>query len=286
MNSFSNGDTSSERPIDQAAASSSRSISTKLLWSFVSTKRFLTMVAVGAFVLGSVIGTVLVINRNAQTTSSAAELLPPPPPPPAIIPSAPTGLSGTAVSTSSADLSWSANTDMAILKYIVYRDGTKIKEVSSGTSYSDTGLSADTTYAYAVSAVSTFGFEGAKSGEVSVKTLDNTPPTEDTTPPSTPTNLSGSTVSATEISLSWTASTDNVGVTEYKVYRCSGRRCSPTTEVGTNSTANFSDTGLLPKTTYIYSVTALDAAGNESDFSATASASTSNAGGGGGHGKN
>lgn len=269
---------SPERPIDRAAASSYDGARTMLLWPFVSTKRFLWFIAVVAFISGGIVGTIAVVSRNSQNVSSAADVLPPPPPPPAIIPAAPTGLAATVVSQSGINLSWSVNTDMEILKYIVYRDGSEIGEVSSGTAYSDTGLTADTTYAYAVSAVGTFGFEGVKSSEVSAKTLSTTP-TEDTTPPSAPTNLSGSTVSATEISLSWTASTDNVAVTGYKIYRCSGRKCSPTTEVGTSSTTSFSDTNLSPKTSYTYKVAAFDAAGNESGFSSTVSVSTSNAGG-------
>lgn len=274
----------SERSVDRAATESFGALSKWALWPFSSKKRFLQFMTVATFVAGSVAGVILVVSRDAQNRSSASELLlplpPPPPPPPmsAYTPVAPTGLLAVPVSSSEVELSWVANTDMEISKYMVYRDGENIAEVSSGTSYADKSLSPNTSYAYTVSAVGTLGVESVQSSEVSVKTLDVVSE-NDTTPPSIPTNLSGSTVSATEISLSWTASTDNVTVTGYKIYRCSGRRCVPTTEVATSSTTTFSDTGLSPKTTYGYRITALDAAGNESDFSSTASASTSNAGG-------
>ncbi len=79
----------------------------------------------------------------------------------------------------------------------------------------------------------------------------------DTTPPSTPTNVSATAVSSSQVDLSWTASTDNVGVAGYRVFRNS-------TSVGTSGSTSFSDTGLLPATTYAYSVAAYDAAGNTS----------------------
>ena len=79
----------------------------------------------------------------------------------------------------------------------------------------------------------------------------------DTESPSAPANLLETVKSATTVSLSWTASTDNVGVTEYAVYRDS-------VQAGTAAGTSFTDTGLNPITSYTYQVTARDAAGNES----------------------
>ena len=95
----------------------------------------------------------------------------------------------------------------------------------------------------------------------------------DTQAPSTPTNLTASAVSSSQINLSWSASTDNVGVTGYRVYRGS-------TQVGTSATNSYNDTGLSPSTSYSYYVTAYDAAGNVSGNSNTASATTQASGGG------
>jgi hypothetical protein len=98
----------------------------------------------------------------------------------------------------------------------------------------------------------------------------------DTTPPTVPTNLSASAVSSSQINLSWTASTDNIGVTGYRIYRCQGAGCAPSTQIANSTNNSYSDTGLSPSTTYAYTVSAYDAAGNASGQSATASA-TSNA---------
>lgn len=89
----------------------------------------------------------------------------------------------------------------------------------------------------------------------------------DSIPPSVPTGLSASVVSSSQIDLSWSASTDDVGVTGYKIYRDS-------TLVGTSTGTTYSDTGLSPSTAYTYQVSARDAAGNESAKSTFASATT------------
>jgi fibronectin type 3 domain-containing protein len=79
----------------------------------------------------------------------------------------------------------------------------------------------------------------------------------DVTPPSTPTILTASSGSSTTASLSWTASTDNIGVTVYHVTRNG-------VLVFTSAIAMFQDSGLTGNTAYTYQVTALDLAGNAS----------------------
>lgn len=91
-------------------------------------------------------------------------------------------------------------------------------------------------------------------------------PTTDTTAPSTPTGLVTAVVSSAQISMSWTASTDNIGVTGYKIYRDG-------TLVATTNGTFYTDSSLSPSTSYSYTITALDAAGNESAQS-SASVST------------
>jgi chitodextrinase len=90
----------------------------------------------------------------------------------------------------------------------------------------------------------------------------------DTTAPSTPTNLAATTASASQVNLNWTAASDNVGVTGYKIFRGGA-------QVGTAPTTVYSDTGLLSNTSYTYTVSAYDAANNSSGVSQPASATTS-----------
>jgi hypothetical protein len=93
-------------------------------------------------------------------------------------------------------------------------------------------------------------------------------PAGDTQAPAAPTNLKATAVSASQINLTWTAATDNVGVTGYEVYR-------GTTKVATiGNVTSFGDTGLAASTTYSYTVKARDAAGNVSPASAASSATT------------
>jgi outer membrane protein assembly factor BamB len=84
--------------------------------------------------------------------------------------------------------------------------------------------------------------------------------TSDTTPPTVPTGLTWTAVSSTQINLSWNPSTDEIGVAGYNIYR-NGKK------VGTSSTTSYSDTNLTPSTTYSYTVSAYDEAGNESQQS-------------------
>lgn len=102
-------------------------------------------------------------------------------------------------------------------------------------------------------------------------------PKKDVTPPSDPQNLAATVVSASRIDLSWSASTDDKGVTGYRVYRNGAL-------AGTTSGTQFSNTGLAPSTTYSYGVAAYDAAGNTSAVSGSVSATTPAAPVGGGTG--
>ena len=89
----------------------------------------------------------------------------------------------------------------------------------------------------------------------------------DVTPPSAPGNVTVTGHTSTSASLSWTAATDNVGVTGYQVRRAG-------TVVATVSGTTFTNTGLNPSTAYSYSVVATDAAGNLSVASNTVTVTT------------
>src|SRR5881397_2262341 len=126
-----------------------------------------------------------------------------------------------------------------------------------------TGLLATTTYHYRVKSRDAAG-NLATSADFTLTTLIAVP---DTTPPSVPTSLSASAVSSSQINLSWTASTDNVGVAGYTISRGG-------TQIATTALTSYSDTGLSPSTAYTYTVAAYDAAGNVSVQAAPASAVT------------
>nr|UOI39493.1 glucoside hydrolase GH55 family beta-1,3-glucanase [Archangium sp.] len=102
-----------------------------------------------------------------------------------------------------------------------------------------------------------------------------TPPPTDTQAPTTPANLSATAASSSQINLTWSASSDNVGVAGYDIYRNG-------TLVGTSTTTSYSSTGLTASTTYSFTVRARDAAGNVSAVSNTATATTQAGGTGGG----
>jgi chitodextrinase len=92
-------------------------------------------------------------------------------------------------------------------------------------------------------------------------------PTADTQPPTAPANLTATAVSSSQINLAWTASTDNVGVTGYDIYRNGAK-------IATVTTTSYGNTGLAPSTSYSYHVIARDATTNSSPQSNTATATT------------
>ncbi|CAM1353968.1 endonuclease [Tenacibaculum halocynthiae] len=89
----------------------------------------------------------------------------------------------------------------------------------------------------------------------------------DTQAPTTPSNLTGSTITKTSVNLSWNASTDNTAVTGYDVYKGS-------TKITTVTTTNFNVTGLSAATSYNFYVRAKDAANNVSSSSNTITITT------------
>ncbi|VIO79406.1 Exoglucanase B [Bradyrhizobium ivorense] len=125
-----------------------------------------------------------------------------------------------------------------------------------------TALAPNTTYNYRVRSIDAAGNE-----QIGSNGTFKTAAAPDTIPPSTPTGLTATAVSSTQINLSWNASTDNVAVTGYQIFRDG-------TQIGTSTTTSFSNTGLSPGTSYSYTVRAVDAAANPSGQSQPASTTT------------
>jgi chitodextrinase len=281
------------------AATALSSTSVKLTWSAATDKVGVTGYDIyrGTTKLGSVGGTTLTYTdaTAAPSTSysytvdatNAASLISPAsnaatvttPASVAGAPSAPTNLHGTALSGTQINLTWTASTG-SVGGYIVFRGGTQIADTkTTGTSYSDIGLKAGTSYTYTVLAyaASNTALKSAQSSPVTVATLPPPPPT-DTTPPSVPTAVSATLVAPTTdpVHISWGASTDNTGGSGMKLYiivrtDAAGNKVNFTTPTGTTT---LTDSSTLPGTKYTYTVAAEDNANNVSAASIGSSVTT------------
>ncbi|MDB5244204.1 MAG: hypothetical protein JWN18_74 [Parcubacteria group bacterium] len=178
-------------------------------------------------------------------------------PPDRIPPSAPTGLTATVVSPTQINLSWNASTDnVGVTSYRINRGTSELATVSPSTMvYQDLGLTPVTTYVYTVQALDAANNVSSPSSSLTAVTLA----LPDTTPPSVPTGLTGVAASSTQITLSWNASTDNVGVTGYYVYLND-------VPLATTTMRSYSHKGLTPNKTYVYRVSAYDAVPLHSDW--------------------
>lgn len=180
-------------------------------------------------------------------------------------PSAPTNLTAGAANPTTINLAWTASTDnIGVTNYLVFRDALPSPIASVvGTTFTDTGLTPLSSHSYRVIA----GDGAGNLSGFSNTATASTPP--DSTAPSSPTNLTAVSPNSTTINLSWTASTDDVAVVGYSVFRDGGA-----TPIATVSSTNYSDTGLGIGSTHSYTVKAFDAANNQSAASNTATAST------------
>jgi chitodextrinase len=170
-------------------------------------------------------------------------------------PTAPGSLTLGPVTSGSVALSWQASTDdTGVAQYVVRRNGTAVGTTDGATSFTDTPVDDGHTYTYTVVARDAAGNVSAESNAV----VANTP---DVTAPSVPGPLTASGVTTNAATVSWPASTDNVGVTQYVVRRDG-------VVVSTQPGTSFNDSGLAQEASYSYTVTAADAAGNVSNASA------------------
>lgn len=187
-------------------------------------------------------------------------------------PTAPSGLTATAVGATQVNLSWTDSSASESDFHIERCTGagcTSFAEIATvtaaTTSYSNTGLSADTVYLYRVRAHDhTSGLYSSYSGTASA-----------TTTPNAPSGLAATPISATQIDLTWT---DNSAIeSDFHIERCTGSGCSSFAEIATvtaNATS-YSNTGLSGDTIYGYRVRAQEHGGGlYSAYSNTASATT------------
>lgn len=190
---------------------------------------------------------------------------------PDTLPAAPSSLTATPTSSSTVNLAWSDNSGNEAGFKVERKTGaggtySQIASLAAGvTGYSDSGLSGSTLYYYRVRAHNTAG-DSAYSNVASATTSSAVP-----APPS---SLAATTVSTTQINLSWSDNSTNE--TGFKVERKTGSGSySEITTVGAGVTT-YSNTSLASSTNYYYRVRATNAAG-DSTYSNEASATTANA---------
>lgn len=179
-------------------------------------------------------------------------------------PTEPTHLQATSVTDTTASISWTASLDdVGVKDYDVYKDDVLAQANVTDTSYTFTGLTPNTTYNFTVRARDTAGNISNASSPLTVKTTNQT----DTQAPTAPTELESSSKTSSSVHLTWTASTDDVGVYEYDIYKNGSL-------AGSTSVTSFKVTGLTANTTYSFTVNARDLAGNISEASQALSVKT------------
>ena len=177
-------------------------------------------------------------------------------------PSAPTEVTVTDVTATAAKVTWKAPADNdSVVGYKVYLNNVQVnKELVTTTEYDLSELKETTDYSVTVCSVNAAGKESEKSAEVTFKTQKTEEPT-DTVKPSVPGNVvvPEASITQTGATITWEASTDNVAVTGYNVYMNDTKvNATPVT------VTTYNLTGLTAGTEYAVTVTAVDAAGNES----------------------
>ncbi len=191
------------------------------------------------------------------------------------VPSAPSGLTATASSSSEINLSWTGVTPPAnctISSYSVYRSTSSgftpsssnlIASGVTGTTYSNSGLTASTAYYYVVEAVDANGSSGP-SGQATATTQSGA--TSCSAVPAAPGGLTATASSSSAIGLSWSADTPpvNCTISSYSLYGSTTSGFTPGSgnliASGLTSTS-YSDTGLSASTTYYFVVEAVDSFG-------------------------
>ena len=185
-------------------------------------------------------------------------------------PTVPTSLTVKADSSVQTSLTWTKSSDdTAVVGYRILRDGVVIGTTPT-TTYVDKTVAPQTKYAYQVSA-----YDGANNSSAASDSAQITTPasvTADTQAPTAPTSLTATAISKSQINVAWKASTDNVAVKEYDVFRSSGSNVAA--KIATTSTTSFGDGSLATNTTYSYYVVARDTSGNVSSPSINVSATT------------
>jgi len=198
-------------------------------------------------------------------------------------PTAPT-LSSPSKTNDSVDLSWTASTDggcEGLTGYKVFRDGIEIASGITGTTYSDSGLSASVSYSYQVKAYDDFATAASNTLGVTTAATASGSGSGDSIFPAVIADLSVGVISSTTVELTWTAPGDDVDVGTVASYdaRYSTKEITTGTwffatqiiteptpkQAGTTQSMTVS--GLTPRTTYYIALNSTDDGNNEAKFS-------------------
>lgn len=177
-------------------------------------------------------------------------------------PTAPSGVhvtdSGCSASSCTVDLAWTrASDDAAVVGYDVYQGSTLVATVDGTSATVTGGMNPTTSYTFTIVARD----EAANTGPGA--SVSTTTPPADTQPPTAPSGLTVTSKSGSSVTLSWTAATDNVGVAGYDIYQDS---TLVTSVSGTTTSATVTIQGSQNGgSSYVYTVTAHDAAANVSN---------------------
>ncbi|MFD9738096.1 PQQ-dependent sugar dehydrogenase [Umezawaea sp. NPDC059074] len=170
-------------------------------------------------------------------------------------PSAPTGLRSTGKSSTTVSLAWNAASDnVGVVGYDIYQHGQLVTSVGNVLQGTASGLIPNTEYDWTVFAKDAAGNVSLASNNVLVRT---DPAPADTVAPSVPGSLRSPSKTATSVDLAWTASTDNVAVVGYDIFRDG-------VQTGTSDGPSSTVAGLTTGRQYLFRVRARDAAGNVS----------------------
>lgn len=181
-----------------------------------------------------------------------------------IPPTAPLNLRSINTTTNKTTLLWNPSTDAnGVVSYDIYMNDAFL-ETTNSLSYTVPNLEAETAYNFYIKAKDSSGNVSESSNVLEVTTAAE----PDTEPPTAPGNLQAIEITSSTLKLDWTASTDNVGVVKYSVYK-NDIKIGETTFL-----LQFLVTGLLPNSTNSFYVTAEDASGNVSVPSATINPTT------------
>ena len=173
-------------------------------------------------------------------------------------PTAPGGVAVSSITDNSAVVSWTASTDnVGVAGYNIYLNDNKINALPvTELQFQLTGLAAETEYQVRIEAVDGAG-NTSSSGSISFAT--EALQTSDNEAPTVPSGVAVSGITESTAVVSWTESTDNVGVAGYNIYLNDNKvNALPITEL------KFQLTGLTAETEYQVKVEALDEAGNSS----------------------